>query len=94
MDMLEMCGLLCSAERDRVVTAEMCIDELLTIMDRRGYPSEDPAYRALRTLSAGIHEAMKATEPFPDLRGRMLRVRETLTSALPLTDENLAEAGL
>lgn len=91
MDMLEMCGLLCSAERDRVVTAEMCIDELLTIMDRRGYPEDDPAYTSLRILSAGIHDAMLATEPPHHFRDRMMRVRDTLTKAMPLSDADLGE---
>lgn len=89
MDMLEMCGLLCPAERDRVVGAEMCIDELLTIMDRRGYPDADPAYMALRALSQGLHVAMKATEPQHLLRNRMVHVRKKLTEVFPLSDDDI-----
>lgn len=89
MDMLEMCGLLCAAERNRVVGAEMCIDELLTIMDRRGYPTTDPAYQSLRILSQGLHEAMKATEPQDKLRRRMIDVRSKLTEVFPLSDADL-----
>lgn len=92
MDMLEMCGLLCSAERDRVVGAEMCMDEMLTIMDRRGYPDADPAYMALRVLSRGIHEAMRATEPREKLRRRMIDVRAKLTDVFPLTDADIEPA--
>jgi hypothetical protein len=92
MDMLEMCGLLRSAERDRVSAAEMCIDELLTIMDRRGYPQDDPAYTTLKILSRGIHLAMRKTEPPTNLQRRMLRIRAGLTEVFPLSDADLEGA--
>jgi hypothetical protein len=38
---------LCSVERDRVTAAEICIDEMLTIMDRHG--ERGSLYSTLRT---------------------------------------------
>lgn len=89
MDLDEMCQRLCNAERDRVTSAEICVDEVLTIMDRHGLNDSDPAYRALAAISGTLHRALTIADGFR-LRGdRIRRVRDGLTQAFPLSDDDL-----
>ena len=78
---------LCEAERDRVTAAEICLDELLTIMDRhRGHGR---MYDDLRGLSLDLHEMLTRADGVRKRRDRLLKVRRALTEAFPLTDADL-----
>lgn len=79
---------LCSAELDRMTAAEICIDELLTIMDRNGATRSD-LYSSLREISSDLNNAMLATDGLSGRRARLIRVRAALTTAFPMTDDDL-----
>lgn len=79
---------LCSVELDRMVAAEICIDELLTIMNRHGEDRSD-LYSTLTELSSDLNNAMLATDGLTARRARLIRVRSALTAAFPMTDEDL-----
>jgi hypothetical protein len=81
---------LCSVERDRVTAAEICIDELLTIMDRHT-PRPLGLYVTLRKLSAQLSDMLLAADGPVIRRERLIRIRAALTNAIPMTDEDLAE---
>lgn len=76
------------AERDRMTAAEICIDEMLTLLDRRDGQA-DPIYSTLRKLSQQIHRTSTRTENLSDRHQRLIRVRQALTKAFPLTDEDI-----
>jgi hypothetical protein len=82
---------LCGVERDRMTAAEVCIDELLTIMDRHG-ASRSALYSALLELSSDLNNTMLATDGLVGRRDRLIRVRAALTTAFPMTDEDLEGA--
>jgi len=84
---------LCSAERDRMTAAEICIDELLTIMDRHG-ASGSYLHSALTELSSDLNNAMLAADGLAVRRERLSRVRRALTDAFPMTDDDLAATAL
>lgn len=90
MDISEMAKKLCSAERDRMASAEICIDEALTIMDRHGITERDEHYRSLVDLSQTFHQVMTNADGYEKRLDRMKRVRSALTAALPLSDADLA----
>lgn len=92
MDLDGMCEQLCEAERDRLTSAEICIDEALTIMDRHGLNETDAIYRALATLSGTLHRALTRADGLQGRRDRIVRVREALTKAFPLSDAELGRA--
>lgn len=79
---------LCSVERDRVTAAEICIDELLTIMDRHE-PRPPGLYVTLRKLSAQLSAMMLAADGPAIRRERLMRIRAVLTNAIPMTDDDL-----
>jgi hypothetical protein len=81
---------LCSAERDRVTAAEICIDEILTIMDSRGH--HDSMYSTLCILSLALNRMLREADGMGGQYERLIRVRKTLTDAFPLTDEDLGAA--
>lgn len=81
---------LCSVERDRVTAAEICIDELLTIMDRHA-PRPLAMYVTLRKLSAQLGEMLLAADGPVTRRERLIRIRAALTNAIPMTDNDLEE---
>jgi hypothetical protein len=78
---------LCSVERDRATAAEICIDELLTMMDR--HDMDGAAYNMLVNLSAELHSALSEVDGPSKTRERLMRVRAGLTNAFPMTDEDL-----
>lgn len=80
---------LCSVERDRVTAAEICIDELLTIMDRHE-PRPLGLYVTLRKLSGQLSDMLLAADGPVIRRERLIRIRAALTHAIPMTDEDLA----
>lgn len=79
---------LCNVELDRMTAAEVCIDELLTIMDRHGANRSD-LYSTLRELSSDLNNTMLAADGLSARRARLIRVRAALTTAFPMTDEDL-----
>lgn len=81
---------LCNVERDRVTAAEICVDEMLTIMDRHG--EHGALYSTLRTISRQLHHELRDAEGIDVRYDRLIRVRKVLTDAFPMTDEDL-EAG-
>lgn len=84
--MEELIKQLSSVERDRATAAEICIDELLTIMDRRW---RTPEYLELQTISSELSSALLEADGPAKRRERLLRVRAALTSAFPMTDADL-----
>lgn len=90
MDINKMCRELCEAERDRLTTTEICIDEALTTMDRHGMTMADPVYRSLKDLSYVFHDALKIVDGYEKRIERIVRVRKALTEAFPLSDDDLA----
>lgn len=82
---------LCSVERDRMTAAEICIDELLTIMDRHG-ASSSHLYSTLIELSSDLNNTMLAADGLAVRRERLIRVRRALTTAFPMTDDDLEGA--
>lgn len=78
---------LCEVERDRATAAEVCIDELLTIMGR--HDMDGTAYNMLTNLSAAIHEGLCDADGPAKRHERLSRIREGLTSAFPMTDADL-----
>lgn len=78
---------LCSVERDRATAAEICIDELLTMMDR--HDMDGGAYNMLVNLSAELHSALSEVDGPSKTRERLIRIRAGLTNAIPMTDEDL-----
>jgi hypothetical protein len=84
---IERCG---SVERDRLTAAEICLDECLTILDRHRVPGNDLDYLALRRLSMRLSDAqLQADGPY-ERRERLIRIRDVLTDAMPMTDADLA----
>lgn len=81
---------LCNVERDRLTAAEICIDEMLTIMDRHG--ERGILYETLRHLSQRIDVMLLDADGPVDRRERLIRVRQALTQAFPMTDEDLEQA--
>lgn len=79
---------LCSVELDRMTAAEICIDELLTIMDRHGADGSN-LYSTLRELSSDLNNSMLVADGLAGRRARLLRIRKALTDAFPMTDEDL-----
>jgi archaellum biogenesis ATPase FlaH len=79
---------LCMVERDRATAAEICIDELLTIMDRHE-PRDLGLYVTLRKLSAKLSNMLLSVDGPAMRRERLIRVRQALTQAFPMTDEDL-----
>jgi hypothetical protein len=82
---------LCSVELDRMTAAEICIDEILTIMDRHP-PRQLSLYVTLRRLSGQLNDMLLAVDGPAIRRERLIRVRAALTSALPMTDEDLSDS--
>lgn len=80
---------LCSVERDRMTAAEICIDEILTIMDRHG--EEGLLYETLLSVSRELQGRLTEADGVRDRRNRMIRVRSALTEAFPMTDDDLAK---
>lgn len=80
---------LCGVERDRLTAAEICIDECLTIMDRHGVPASDPGYSLMREFTRRLHSLLTNADGAPLRRARLIRVREALTKAFPMTDDDL-----
>jgi hypothetical protein len=85
--MADFCDKLCSVERDRMTAAEICIDELLTIMDR--HIERGPLYNTLRMVSQHLSGILLDADGAADRRNRLIRVRRALTEAFPMTDEDL-----
>jgi hypothetical protein len=83
---------LCSVERDRVTAAEICLDELLTIMDRHGIAPRDPLYQAVRLVSGELDARLSAADGPYKRRERLIRIRTALTNVMPMTDDDLAES--
>lgn len=79
---------LCGVERDRMTAAEICLDELLTIMDRHE-PRPLGLYVTLRKLSAQLSDMLFAADGPVIRRQRLIRIRATLTNAIPMTDDDL-----
>lgn len=77
---------LCSVERDRLTAAEVCIDELLTTMNRHGVGCSDPIYVACAELSSELHKMLTSTDGLAARRDRLIRVRDALDVAFPMTD--------
>lgn len=78
---------LCEVERDRVTAAEICIDELMTIMDRHGIASTIRA--DLAHLSAALHSMLTEADGRANRHSRLIRIRRALTVAMPMTDHDL-----
>jgi hypothetical protein len=78
---------LCNVERDRVTAAEICIDELITIMDRHGVV--DQMRIDLGNLSRSLHALLTEADGVANRRSRLIRIRGVLTDAMPMTDEDL-----
>jgi hypothetical protein len=78
---------LCEVERDRATAAEVCIDELLTIMGRHNI--DGTAYNMLTNLSAAIHEGLCEADGLAKRHERLSKIRSRLTSAFPMTDADL-----
>lgn len=91
MDLDRICDQLCEAERERLATTEICIDEALTIMDRHGLNDADPIYRALSVLSGTFHRAMTRADGHQSRLKRMVRVQSKLTEAFPLSDSDFGQ---
>lgn len=85
--MNDFCDKLCSVERDRMTAAEICIDECLTIMDR--HIERGPLYNAMRMISQHLSGILLDADGAPDRRARLIRIRQVLTNAMPMTDEDL-----
>lgn len=83
---------LCDAERERLVMAEIGIDEILTTMDRHGVWSQDPMYLKFVALSQALSRRNLATQGGFDYRERLIRVRDKLTKAFPLSDADLKQS--
>lgn len=81
---------LSSAERDRVTAAEICIDEMLTIMDRHG--ERGTLYSTLRSVSQHLSNELREADGLAGRHDRLIRVRRLLTDAFPLTDEDIEDA--
>lgn len=80
------------AERDRLAAGEICVDEALTIFERRGLPLDHPLMVGLQMISKGLHMVMTQTDG-PEARlARIVRIRRALTVAMPLTDADLEKA--
>lgn len=86
-----VCLKACSAERDRMTAAEICIDELITIMQRHD-AEFDPLFATLREISLRLHATLTRTDKLKARHERLLRIRAALTKAFPLTDEDLDAA--
>ena len=80
---------LCSVERDRVTAAEICIDECLTIMDRHSANQRSPLYSSLRNISQALNTMLRDADGMNARYERLIRVRAALTTAFPMTDEDL-----
>lgn len=78
---------LSNVERDRATAAEVCIDELLTMLDR--HDDDGPAYNMLLNLSDMLNAALTSVDGARKRRERLLRVRAGLTAAFPMTDADL-----
>lgn len=85
--MVDFCDKLCSVERDRMTAAEICIDECLTIMDRHG--ARGPLYSTLRTISQHLSGILLDADGVAGRHDRLIRIRETLTAAFPMSDSDL-----
>lgn len=81
---------LCSVELDRATAAEICIDELLTIMDRHG--ERGSMYSTLCSLSRELNSQIRDADGMDGRFERLTRIRKSLTNAFPMTDEDLAAA--
>lgn len=79
---------LCEVERDRATAAEICMDELLTMMDR--HDVDGAAYSMLLNLSSELHAALSTVDGMKKRRERLLRVRKGLTETFPMTDGDLS----
>jgi hypothetical protein len=80
---------LCGAELDRLTAAEICLDECLTIMDRHRVEPSDPGYSLILEFSRRLHGILTETEGPRSRRERLVRVRQDLTEAFPLSDADL-----
>lgn len=80
---------LCNVERDRLTAAEICIDEILTIMDRHGVASM--MHTELSKISASLHTMLTKADGVTARRARMIRIRKALTDAMPMSDEDLLD---
>ena len=67
-------------ERDRLTAAEVCIDEALSIMDRRS-DACGPFYDTLSDISAMLSNALLIADGADNRLERLRRVRDTLDSA-------------
>jgi hypothetical protein len=81
---------LCSVERDRMTAAEICIDELLTIMDRHRDRTE--THRMLQVLSSQLSVMLINADGLGARHERLVRVRKALTDAFPMTDKDLEQS--
>ena len=86
---VEMAEKLCPAERDRLTAAEVCIDEILTTLERHKVSESHILFRTLKAVSEGLSGVMFIADGPEDRLERLRRVRDALTDALPLTDEDL-----
>lgn len=78
-----------SAERDRLAAGEICVDEVMTIFERRGLPSDHPLMVGLQMVSKGMHMVMTQVDGPEKRLARMIKIRRVLTEAMPLTDADL-----
>lgn len=77
------------AERDRLTAAEICIDEALTLLERRSMGTTDPLMLTLLDLSRIFHDTLTVADGLVGRRQRILKVRAKLTELMPLTDADL-----
>lgn len=77
------------AERDRLTAAEICIDEALTLLERRSMGATDPLMLTLLDLSRIFHDTLTVADGLVGRRQRILKVRAKLTELMPLTDADL-----
>lgn len=69
-------------ERDRLTAAEVCIDEALSIMDRRSDPC-DPIYDVMQDISAMLSNALLLADGAEKRLERLRRVRDILDRTFP-----------
>lgn len=69
-------------ELDRLAAAEVCIDEILSIMARRSDPC-DGIYDTLQDVSAALSNALLLADGPENRLERLKRIRDLLDSALP-----------
>lgn len=82
--MRELAAALTEPERNRLVVAEIGIDEILSMLDRYNVPDTNRHYRALAEISGVISEAMLLADGPEKREARLRSTRDRLTAAFPL----------